>query len=88
MSNLFCSICRQKIDEYHIKIEGTYYHYSPCCVEKFKKKQSKGAPVTVKVSKPSDDEPSRDPELPGDAETVDELLESEVTMASYYSAGA
>jgi hypothetical protein len=87
MSNLFCSVCHQKIDEYYIKIEGTYYHYSPCCVEKFKTKQANRAPVKVRISEPSDDEPSRDPELSGDAETVDELLESEVTMASCYSAG-
>jgi hypothetical protein len=34
-----CDICKSEIREYHVKIDGKYYHYSPCSIEKFKRGQ-------------------------------------------------
>ena len=87
MSNNLCSICHRKIDDYHVKINGTYYHYSPCCVEKFKKKRNKDGRAAVKTSDLSDDESSPETQLPGDAETVDELPQPEGAIAFGYTAG-
>jgi|GEM_PF-6553261 len=34
-----CDICKTEIREYHVKVDGKYYHYSPCSIEKFKKRR-------------------------------------------------
>jgi hypothetical protein len=36
MARRRCEVCRKEINEYHVKIDGKYYHYSPCCIERFK----------------------------------------------------
>ena len=36
MARLTCALCKKEITEYHVKIDGKYYHYSPCCLHKFK----------------------------------------------------
>ena len=83
MSNHLCSVCHQKIDEYYVKINGIYYHYSPCCIEKFKKKRNKDVRARSRSSALADDEPSPETQLPGDAQTVEELLQSEDVIACY-----
>ncbi|KPJ49408.1 hypothetical protein AMJ40_05590 [candidate division TA06 bacterium DG_26] len=36
-----CEVCKKVISEYHIKLEGKYYHYYPCFVEKLKNRPRK-----------------------------------------------
>jgi hypothetical protein len=40
-----CEVCKKEITEYHVKIDGKYYHYSPCCIERFKTRTDRSAPT-------------------------------------------
>lgn len=41
MGYWICEVCKKVISEYHIKLDGKYYHYYPCFVEKLKNRSHK-----------------------------------------------